>query len=339
MSLPEAIPFLDNAPASESFALLTSLGIDPSTLLGTAVNPDHIPTAPIPKAQGILLRAVHDHVFRELLITSTDTSNIRLRSCSGAGNGDWLRDTVDHPPAQLNDAEFMTALRWRLGLPIAPSSSHCQHHAAKDHKKLCLQPLDVWCEHAVTCNTGGAPTNVLHHPLAILLATLVSDSGLQARREVPIAEFTRIVATTAGPETRDGIVDVLGWSSLWGEFLLDVTVRHPGAARYYPDSCHTTGHANSTAERDKAITYAASAGRVVTPCSIETYGRFGNLFEDFLQKLASCARQRDRSRGISSVRYLSKWRLQVGTALMKGIAKTIHDALTPSRLSHPAACN
>ena len=159
----------------------------------------------------------------------------------------------------------------------------------------------------------------------------MQDTGLHTRREVPIPEFTRLVAGQNGAELRDGILDLMGWCPSWGECLLDVTIRHPFAQRYQPAAAHASGHANACGEHDKLQTYPDSAGRRVTPCSLETFGRFGPQFDHFLVRLVSFARDRERLRGLSSTRHLPKWRLQLGTALMKCIAKTIIDSLLPSR--------
>jgi hypothetical protein len=173
MKLQSAIPFIDKAPAELALATLLSHGIDASLVLGTAIDLTSPPSQALPKSQGLLLRAYHEHLFRNLLLTSSNADSTRLRSAAGTGNGEWLRDAVESAPAQFTDNEFLVALKWRLGLPIVPPHSRCSHHAAADNTLLCNKPLDVWCSHAVTCNVGGGPTNLVHNPIASLLAQIM----------------------------------------------------------------------------------------------------------------------------------------------------------------------
>ena len=69
----------------------------------------------------------------------------------------------------------------------------------------------------------------------------------------------------------------------------------------------------------------------MVPLAIETYGRTGEEFNDWLMTLSSAARARDRTSGLSAGRHLSKWRLALNVALYKGIAKIIEDSYTLCR--------
>ena len=44
--------------------------------------------------------------------------------------------------------------------------------------------------------------------------------------------------------------------------------------------------------------------------------------------MSSAARAKDRNAGLAGVRHLSKWKLQLSTALYKGIAKSIEDSFS-----------
>ena len=46
-------------------------------------------------------------------------------------------------------------------------------------------------------------------------------------------------------------MDILAWSTTLGEFLVDVSIRHPGSKRYTPIAWKENGYANSIAEKEK----------------------------------------------------------------------------------------
>jgi len=155
------------------------------------------------------------------------------------------------------------------------------------------------------------------------------DAACDARREVSVPEFTRIKHKVGAPPADDleeGIVDVLGWHAQFGEFLLDVTIRHPNAKAVADRAANENGHAAKVGETHKHDRYKPSGGRFIVPLAIETYGRIGDEFLDWLMTLSSAARARDRSAGLAGVRHLSKWRFSLSTTLYKGIAKIIEDS-------------
>ena len=227
----------------------------------------------------------------------------------------------------LSDLEFCRSLRWRLGLPIAPVGQRCLHQALHTSKKLCTFALDPACQHAVTCKLGGGPINIMHKSLASVVCTMLHDAGCEARIEVPIPEFHRLKRVKGSLIPEDAIMDVQGWSGLLGECLLDVSVRHHGAARYVEQAHHTSGYANSCAEKEKHTRYPDAGGRRVICAAVETFGRVGPEFLSWMESLSSIARVHDRVRGLSAQRYLQKWRSLLSTTLARSIVQVISSAL------------
>jgi len=187
--------------------------------------------------------------------------------------------------------------------------------------------------HAVLCKLGGGPTNRLHKAIQATLGTAFEDAGYEAKIEVPVPEFSR---TNPRPQPsgegwdskdEDGIMDILAWSTLHGEFLVDVSVRHPGSVRYADQAWHTDGVANTRADTEKQARYPPSGGKRVITAALETWGRSGKELRDLLIMLSAHARARDSSRGLPVQRYLRKWRLRLLTGLNRALSRAFSDAL------------
>ena len=128
-------------------------------------------------------------------------------------------------------------------------------------------------------------------------------------------------------------MDIVAWSPMYGEFLLDVTVRHPLTFSYQPQASQIDGIANDMANLDKQARYPPQGGRAVVTASTETWGRLGTQLQTWLSTLASAARERDRARGLSASRYLPRWRLLLTSAVQKAVYKIIQDAIVPDMAS------
>ena len=335
LRLSAAIPHIDKTAAYQAMTLFASRGADPSTILQHNIDIQNPGPVSITKAFGRLIGFCAERRFHSIFATSSSREAARLLSCGGPGNGEWLRTPSSTSAQGFTDTQFLTALRWRLGLTTIPLHKYtCCHQYVKPPFRACDHPFDHHGHHAVVCNVGGGPTAFLHNPIADLTASFLTAAGFDARREVSIPEFTSTRTSRSTPghsEMVDGVVDVLGWHVVLGEFLLDVTVRHPHAVSVLPRSATTAGAAAAAGELDKHLRYPSRGGRSVVPLAIETYGRLGDEFNDWLMTLSSAARARDRMAGLSAGRHLSKWRLALNVALYKGIAKTIEDSYTLCR--------
>ena len=85
-------------------------------------------------------------------------------------------------------------------------------------------------------------------------AGLLQSFGASTVREAPIPEFSTFKLSPGGLPTGDikeGVLDVLAWRHTFGETLLDISVRHPGAAQVKAIASRVPGHAAACAERRK----------------------------------------------------------------------------------------
>ena len=342
MKLEAAVQHIDNRPALASVALLAARGADPSTILQHPVDVLNPGSVSLSKAHGRLIGFFAERRLHTILTAASPLDAARILSCGGPGNAEWCRSPSATLQEGFTDAHFLIAMRWRLGLRAIPADIvSCRHQYVKPPFRECAHPFDHTGHHSVVCNVGGGPTIFLHNPIADLVATFLTTAGFDARREVSIPEFTTQKIDTSAPSgvcLVDGIVDVLGWHVVLGEFLLDVTVRHPHAVSVAKKAATVAGSAAAHGERDKHVRYPPRGGRSIVPLAIETFGRLGTEFDEWLMTLSSAARARDRNSGLSGCRHLSKWRAALSTALYKGIAKTIEDSYTLCRSpAHPAA--
>ena len=342
LRMPEVIASVCTKAAAFSIALFTARGADPSAILQHTVDLARPSPFSLTKAHGRLIGFCAERRLQSILGVLAAHDTARVLSCGGPGNGEWLRSPSPTLQQGFTDSQFLTALRWRLGLQVIPTHLvSCRHQYVKASSKECGHPFDHTGHHSVMCNVGGGPTIFLHNPIAELAASFLTTAGFDARHEVSIPEFTsqRINPTSpGGVDFIDGIVDVLGWHVVLGEFLLDVSVRHPLAVQVARRAATVAGTAALAGERDKHLRYPAKAGRCIVPLAVETFGRIGCEFDEWLMTLASAARARDRDSGLSGMRHLTTWRSALNTALYKGIAKTIEDSYTLCRTTDgPAA--
>ena len=107
------------------------------------------------------------------------------------------------------------------------------------------------------------------------------------------------------------------------DLLLDITVRHPRAARYRPRSETIPGAAAAEGETEKYDRYPAAAGRSVWPVSYESWGRAGKAAESLLVSFAIAARHRAHRRGRACGQELLRWRARIDAALQKAVVAQI----------------
>ena len=75
-----------------------------------------------------------------------DRERARLASLSLRHAGDWLNTPpLTAPGLHLRAAEFVPAVKYRLGLPVFNTEGPCP---------ACLRPSDTLGDHALCCGTG-----------------------------------------------------------------------------------------------------------------------------------------------------------------------------------------
>ena len=124
---------------------------------------------------------------------------------------------------------------------------------------------------------------------------------------------------TAGREAKMDIV-IHGATEEF-KWCIDVTVRHPTAARYRVDSARASGHTATTACREKRRRYPPAGGRHVTPLAWETWGRTSPEVHELLFELAASACGRRRAGG--SARMAGRWLAEFDAILHVWLADSI----------------
>jgi hypothetical protein len=253
-----------------------------------------------------------EQLYNDLRAQGSTRDKVRLLSAGGPTSGSSL---VSMSETAFTDSQWREALRWRLGLP--GPAGRCRNVASKDGER-CNDVLDADGDHALLCMTGPV-RQAVHGELADVLCEFIEEAGARARREAFVQEIrprgTRRQCTEA-------FLDVWGWGSAdIPDLLVDVTWRHPMAARCLPRAAATAGFACQLAVTDKAKQYPAAGGRVVHTFPIEGWGRLGPSGEAVLEVLAAAAATFDRRRGREAKTRLQRWRARVDAAVQRGICR------------------
>ena len=259
--------------------------------------------------------------YTALQACGSERDKVRLKSARGATSGASLVSSA----VTFTDSQWREALRWRLGL--SGPAGRCRNVASKDGE-MCNDILDTDGDHALLCMTGPV-RQAVHGELADVLCEFIEASGARARREAFVRE---IRPRGTRRQYTEAFLDVWGWGSAdIPDLLIDVTWRHPMAARCLPRAAETAGFACQLAVADKAKQYPAAGGRMVHTFPIEGWGRLGPSGEAVLELLAAAAATFDRRRGRAVGSRLQRWRAHIDAAVQRGISR----ALESSRFGLP----
>ena len=235
-----------------------------------------------------------------------------LHHHGGEENGMWLQANQGPDLEPLDDAEWTTNFRLRIGAPVM-SETLCQHRRTTQGKRLgerCLMPCDRFGKHAGECLIGGGRT-ALHNAGCALLHSSCKEAGLHAQREV-------IVPDLATDKLKEPRVDVDAWGHPGLPHLrLDFTVVDPDAQRYF-SLTDAPGHAADTAEAGKRGKYGKSKGGMgVDGMALELTGRFGPELDAHLRRCAGLARATAVAHGREAPRLLQQWRTRFAVLLAR----------------------
>ena len=201
------------------------------------------------------------------------------------------------------------------------------HNIAAKHGEACNDILGPEGDHALTCMTGPV-RQAIHAELADVVCEFIEEAGARARREAYLQEFRPCGrAARRQRQDKEAFLDVWGWGSAdIPDLLVDITLRHPMAARCLPRAAEREGFACHLATQDKAEQYPSAGGRSVQTFAIETWGRLGPTGEAVLEVLAAAASTFDRRRGREARSKLSHWRARVDAVLQRGVARALEAA-------------
>ena len=251
-----------------------------------------------------------------LLERSSPASRARLRSCGGCGAGAFLvcaASDVSH--TELMDGAYSFALSWRLGLRCFPEDLVCRVARTSARRAgRCGEVLDNVGDHAAVCRCGGLKI-YRHSRLVNIVRAILRESGAAV---APTETMVPAWRNSRGQSARLEISYVV----MGARHHVDVTLRHPRAARYVAEAAERDGFAARTGDADKLDRYPAipAAGlEAVQPFSIESFGRLSSGATTLLR---ACRRRSEERVGASSSWIASalhaRWLAQVNVALNLG---------------------
>lgn len=216
-----------------------------------------------------LAAAVWDDTFQGLLGHLHIPDDLaRLRSVSSPAAGAWLQALPFSARTSFGNAEFLSALRLRLGI-ADPSWTGLSC--------LCGQAAPT-LEHVLRCGAGNPGRISVHHALRDVVAAIAAQAGLQVQVEI-VGHLPLRPGDSAGRRPDVAIFDRA--RGTWR--LLDVPVCSPLSLGTLPFAATTTGAAAAQAEAQKRHDYAdAPQDKPLVPLAIELYGCLGADFHSFL---------------------------------------------------------
>ena len=286
------------------------------------------PFQPVPGLMGTITRAIacqdREATLNALRSKGHLRSVARLRSAVG-GAGVWVEAIPNRLTLQLRDAEFVTGMRWRLGLPMLPDGLTCQNKAVvgtasnQGAEKRCGCNLDIYGDHIAICSRGGG-TYRIHGGIGKLVAGFARDAGAWTEEEVVVPELLQ--GEPGGEDAVEARLDLHIWAPApWPmEFWVDVTHRHPWATRYRTAAVHNDGAAATAGEKYKAKRYGEGRdGVTVTAAAIESWGRLSPGFEWLLGCLEARAGAASELRGGSTAALGRRWRQEIGITQVRAL--------------------
>ena len=242
-----------------------------------------------------------------------------LAAAQGPESGRWLSATPAETGTQMQDDEFITAMRLRLGLTVH-TKTLCGRVSASGQKS-CGDPMDPHGNHALTCKWGGLGTK-MHDACCLRLWQAAKETGAGVLRE-------QVIPALQTPTRREPRVDLEVWGLHGLEHsLFDFTMCIPSAARYAQKD---DAAAPAIAEARKRREYPKTAGLAVEGIAMNTFGIMGPHLREVLEQWADRARLQDVSKGRVPRRWMHLWTTQLTAAVAMGAARMV---IASERASH-----
>ena len=226
----------------------------------------------------------------------------RLASLSLPHTGDWLNcPPIPALGLHLRSAEFVTAVKFRLGLSVYEREGPCP---------ACSRPSDILGDHGMCCGTGGERI-ARHNFLRDAIFATAQSAGL-----APIKEGRALLP---GTNRKPADVFLPNWAA-GRDAALDVTVTHPLQDQTRAGAAATPGHAMSVAYQNKmrgAADLCSQQGIAFIPIVAESMGGWHPVAEVQLKKLAGAlARHTGEDEGEATSHLFSRCSM----LLQKGLA-------------------
>ena len=190
----------------------------------------------------------------------------------------------------LQPAEFIVAVKYRLGMPVFPREGRCM---------ACPVMSDVEGDHAISCGWGGERIT-RHNALRDVLFSTCQQAALAPLREDR--------ALLPGTEARPADILLPHWTG-GRDTALDITVVNPLQLAFVNQSAINPGHALRKAYERKMNKHGEpcrEAGLVFFPLPVDTLGAWSETMVEQVKRMGS-ALARNRGEDDSDViRHLSQ---------------------------------
>ena len=270
------------------------------------------PPVPARHLLSAYLRHVADSEYSRLLHSVPKSALPRLRSAAGPTAGSSLVAPLSLPGVHFSDEEWEVTIRRRLGMravgPQRPHAVRLCRNLNQSKNQFCGAVLDAEGNHAATCPCGPL-TNQCHNGLSDRWCDILEETEVCTRRDL----YVPALSTPAEEAWLD--VGTFGLGPL-AQQLFDITVRHPGAARYANHASSEDGATADRGRRDKHDRY----GDLVIPLVHESWGRLGNAAEALLNAASEAAARLDWRRGKVPGNRIQRWRAQLDADLQRAQA-------------------
>ena len=172
-----------------------------------------------PKAQRSLSDEVHKAILSRLTARSSPRTKNLLLACTMGHASDWLLvPPIPGLGLSIPSANFRTALKFRLGLPLFDAGMLCPAQSSTKGTR-CDKELDVYGDHALCCHFGTSRV-FRHNNLRDILGHAARGAGLAA---VVIEKKNQIT----GSQQKPGDITIQQYSHGFSSTAFDVTVTHP----------------------------------------------------------------------------------------------------------------
>ena len=245
-----------------------------------------------------------------------DIARLASLSIKDSHAGAWL--TVVPSPGlglKLHPAEFVVALRHRLGHPIYSTDGPCP---------ACGQPSDKMGVHAMNCAWQGERI-ARHNALRDTLHSTASTAALAPAKE------GRFLLPGEGGRPADVLIP--GWSG-GKDAAIDVTVINPLQESIVTEAAASPGHALTVAHQrklDKSWDACHRQGIVFLPLAVESLGAWHPSAIVEIKRLGSALA---RHTGEEEATTTSRLFQRLSISLMRGNAALFNNRCPPEQSTH-----
>jgi hypothetical protein len=221
--------------------------------------------------QRLFTQRIEDVQRSLLFVRLSEIAQARLQSCSAPMASSWLAPLPgSDDPLWLPSSAFITLVRFRLGLPVAATDSHCV---------MCGETADSYGYHSITCASGRYG---LHNTVRDSIFAMASAATWAPSLEphiMPEKWGTRAdILARIGPNMNQADV-----------YAIDVAVIAPHTKVWLRSAIDHPGGAASRYEDEKVRKYGSRRdhpGVSVIGCVADMFGAWGEQAVALITKLA-----------------------------------------------------